>query len=145
MTRDGATRVHATAVALNGRAALIIGVAGSGKSDLALRLLDRGWDLIADDAVDLAASHGRLVAMAPAGANGRIAVRGIGITTAQMAIPSAALSIVVTMTYHPLADTLVCPDRYGPVCGLFLPQVALFPFEPSAVIKLSLAMARWGL
>ncbi len=53
--------VHATAVALAGRCVLLLGPSGAGKSDLALRLLDRGWRLVADDRVVLTVENGAAV------------------------------------------------------------------------------------
>ena len=58
--------VHATCVALDGAGVLLRGPSGSGKSDLALRLIDGGARLVADDQVALSAEAGRLVARAPA-------------------------------------------------------------------------------
>jgi serine kinase of HPr protein (carbohydrate metabolism regulator) len=57
--------VHATCVAIDGRGILIRGRSGAGKSDLALRLIDRGARLVSDDYTILAASGGRLRAAAP--------------------------------------------------------------------------------
>ena len=77
--------MHATAVAIAGRAVLIEGASGSGKSDLALRLIDRGARLIVDDRTLLVRTPAGLVARppqtAPASLAGRMEVRGIGIAT----------------------------------------------------------------
>src|SRR5262249_10210087 len=75
--------VHATSLALKGggrwRAVLLRGPSGAGKSDLALRLIDRGARLIADDQTHLARKGRALVATAPPAIAGMIEVRGIGI------------------------------------------------------------------
>lgn len=73
------TLCHATCVAIGGRAVLIEGPSGSGKSDLALRLIDRGAVLIADDQTQVRAENGRLYAYAPATIAGQMEVRGMGI------------------------------------------------------------------
>ena len=73
------TLLHATAISINGQAVLLIGPPGSGKSDLALRLIDRGALLIADDQVALTEVDGVLHASAPAATAGLIEVRGLGI------------------------------------------------------------------
>jgi HPr kinase/phosphorylase len=78
--------VHASAVLIGSRAALIRGPAGSGKSRLALALIEaaatgriRFARLVADDRVELTASHGRLLVSAPAALAGLIEVRGLGV------------------------------------------------------------------
>lgn len=72
-------RIHATTVSLEGAAVLLRGAPGSGKSDLALRLIDDGWDLVSDDYTELSVEDGTLRARAPKNIEGLIEVRGIGI------------------------------------------------------------------
>src|SRR3546814_17418763 len=72
-------RVHATCIAIDGRGILLRGPSGSGKSDLALRLIDGGALLVADDQVILTEADGELTASAPATTAGRMEVRGIGV------------------------------------------------------------------
>jgi len=71
-------RRHATCVALNGEGILITGPSGSGKSDLALRLIERGAVLLADDQVELQVEKGELIARPPAAIKGMIEARYIG-------------------------------------------------------------------
>src|SRR6185295_873342 len=71
--------VHASTVALDGRAVLISGPSGSGKSDLALRMLDRGFTLVSDDRTILRRLGGKLIASAPDTIKGKLEVRGVGI------------------------------------------------------------------
>lgn len=71
--------IHASTVAIDGRAVMILGASGRGKSDLALRLIDRGARLISDDYTDLTATANGLLARAPYTIAGRIEVRGVGI------------------------------------------------------------------
>src|SRR5690606_35418340 len=73
------TQVHATCVEIDGVGVLLRGASGSGKSDLALRLIDGGARLVADDRTDLAVEGGRLFASCPAPLAGRIEARGVGI------------------------------------------------------------------
>lgn len=68
-------QVHGSCVARNGLGVLLLGASGSGKSDLALRLIDRGFMLVADDRVDIVEGFAR----APAGLAGLLEVRGVGI------------------------------------------------------------------
>src|SRR6185503_6471150 len=72
-------QVHATCVALDGKAVLLRGPSGSGKSDLALRLIDGGARLVADDRVDLEREGSRILASAPPAIAGVIEARGLGL------------------------------------------------------------------
>lgn len=70
--------VHASCVAIGGRGVLLVGPSGSGKSDLALRLIDGGAELVADDRVALRLADGRPVADAPPALAGLLEIREIG-------------------------------------------------------------------
>jgi serine kinase of HPr protein (carbohydrate metabolism regulator) len=67
--------LHASTVALDGRAVLVTGPSGSGKSDLALRLLDRGFKLVSDDQTMIRLDGERLLASPPANIAGKLEVR----------------------------------------------------------------------
>ena len=71
--------LHATAVAIDGQAVLLRGPSGSGKSDLALRLIDAGARLVADDQSELQRRGDVLLVRAPATIAGLFEVRGLGI------------------------------------------------------------------
>lgn len=71
--------VHASCVAVGNKGVLLLGDSGAGKSDLALRLIDEGARLVADDRTDLWTENGRLLARAPTNLAGLIEVRGLGI------------------------------------------------------------------
>src|SRR6185369_13552251 len=77
--RLSAESFHASTVARDGRAVLIMGPSGSGKSDLALRLLDRGFSLVSDDQTLVRVDGGRLLASPPQTIAGKLEVRGVGI------------------------------------------------------------------
>ena len=79
MMRLSSETLHASTVALDGRAVLISGPSGSGKSDLALRLLDRGFTLVSDDQTIVRKDGGRLLAAAPPTIHGKLEIRGVGI------------------------------------------------------------------
>ena len=72
--RLSAETLHTSTVALDGRAVLISGPSGSGKSDLALRLLDRGFVLVSDDQTIVRKDGNRLLATAPAAIAGSNAI-----------------------------------------------------------------------
>ena len=72
-------QIHATAVELYGNAILLRGEPGSGKSDLAFRLIHEGAKLISDDRVELTYKKSRVYAGSPENINGIIEVRGVGL------------------------------------------------------------------
>jgi HPr kinase/phosphorylase len=86
--------LHASCVAFGGRAALLTGPAGSGKSALALALMARGAGLVADDRTALHADGGRLVASAPPGLPAAIEARGIGLLNAPLTGPATVVLLV---------------------------------------------------
>lgn len=136
-------RVHATCVAVNGRGVLLRGPAGSGKSDLALRLVMRPGDntqLVSDDQVNLLARDGRLLAGAPDTIAGKLEVRGVGIVEFP-AVSDTPLALVVDLV--PADEVPRLPDDPLPeveLHGVTLPVLKLFPFENSAPLKLALAL-----
>lgn len=136
-------RVHASCVVIEGRGLLIAGPSGSGKSDLAMRLIDRGATLLSDDGVDIANDAGRLIATPPATIAGRIEVRGIGIVDIEHA-ERAPLALKLHLGEQPARmppDILPTDD----IEGLPLPRLAFAAFEQSAPLKAEEALRRWGL
>src|SRR5579862_2274925 len=88
--------VHGTTVALEGEGVLLRGPSGRGKSDLALRLIDGGARLVADDQTELSRGPNGLIARCPASIAGKIEVRGVGILRVA-AMPSAPIRLVVDL------------------------------------------------
>lgn len=88
--------IHASTVAAGGRAVLILGASGSGKSALALTLMAHGAQLVADDRTVLTTRDGVLFASAPATIAGRVEARGIGILHAD-ALPAAPVALAVDL------------------------------------------------
>ena len=130
--------VHATAIAIEGRAVLLRGPSGAGKSDLALRLIDRGARLVADDQVELRRAGERVLVTAPATIAGLIEVRGVGILRVE-AVAEAMLAMLVDLV--PSAEVDRFPEtHYEDVLGLAVPSIALSPFEASAAAKLRFAL-----
>jgi serine kinase of HPr protein (carbohydrate metabolism regulator) len=119
---------------------LLRGPSGAGKSDLALRAIDRGWRLVADDQTELRQAEGRISARAPVAIAGRMEVRGLGIVTVPSA-PSAELCLVVDLVAPDLVERLPEPE-FGELLGHRLPRLALDPFAASALAKLRLAAFR---
>ena len=137
-----AETVHASCVALEGRAVLISGPSGAGKSDLALRLFDRGFALVSDDQTVVRRDGNRLVATAPAAIAGKIEIRGIGIVEME-AVAEAPVSMLVELTSE--IERLPEDKRERSVMGVPLPLVSIEPKSASAAAKVSLALDRFGL
>ncbi len=132
------TQVHATCVGLDGNGVLLRGVPGSGKSDLALRLIDAGWALVADDRVDLRRAGETLMAAAPPSIAGKIEVRGVGIVRLVAASPTP-VRLVIDLVAPEDIERLPEPAATE-ILGLSLRLVKLAPFENSAVSKVRLAL-----
>lgn len=131
---------HAGLVAarLGGRwlGALIEGEAGCGKSDLALRAVDEGFRLVADDRALVWASGGRLWGRAPETLAGLVEARGLDVI-ALTPLPLAEVGLIVRC-----AAPERIPERHAEnVLGVAVPQLALAPLEASAPAKLRRALA----
>lgn len=126
--------VHGTAVALDGEAVLLRGPPGAGKSDLALRLIDGGGRLVADDQSEIFRRSDRLWVRAPAALAGLLEIRGIGILPVA-AMAEAPLALLVDLV-APAAVERLPEAAVENLLGLSLPRLALAPFEASAVAKL---------
>lgn len=132
--------VHATCVAIDGAGVLIRGPSGAGKSDLALRLIDGGAALVADDQVMVELRDGVPWASAPAPLRGRLEVRGLGIV--EMPAVDAARLVLVVDLIAPEAVERLPGDDVAALGGAVLPRLRLAPFEASAPAKLRLAARR---
>ena len=133
--------VHASTVAIDGRAVLITGTSGSGKSDLALRLLDRGFALVSDDQTVVRRDGDRLIASAPPQIAGKLEIRGIGIMDmeTQSDVP-VALLVELTSDIERLPEN----NRERPVLGVALPLISVDAMTASAPSKVALALDRLG-
>lgn len=133
--------LHATSVAIEGRAVLLCGPSGSGKSDLALRLIDRGAVLVSDDYTLVKRVEGRLFATAPGTIAGKMEVRGIGIVP-MPTVADAPVALLVD-----LSDRVErMPDAARrTVAGVAVPLVTIAPLEASAPVKVELALRSLGI
>lgn len=135
-------QVHGTCVEINGHGVLLRGPSGSGKSDLALRLIDGGAKLVADDRVDLTTEGATLAARAPATIHGMIEVRGIGLVRLP-ALDSARIAIVIDLVDYEAVDRLPEPV----VCtllGIDVRCLSLAPHAASAAAKVRMAINAVG-
>lgn len=141
MTGGREEMIHASCVAIGGRAVLIAGAPGSGKSDLAYRLIDRGAVLVSDDCTLLVPDGARLLVRPPERIAGKLELRGIGIVSLPFLgdVPAALL-----------VDLDLAPDRLPEAAsrvllGRALPLIGLRALEPSAPIKVEAALQLHGL
>lgn len=134
--------LHATSVAIGGRAVLLSGPSGSGKSDLGLRLVDRGGQLVSDDYTLVQRIDGRLIATAPATIAGKMEVRGLGIVDIP-AVADAPVGLIVML--FDKVDRMPTEPMRRTVAGIDVPVIKIAPFETSAPIKVELALKAHGL
>ncbi|MBY6264755.1 aldolase [Azospirillum sp. 412522] len=131
--------IHGTCVLLSGIGVLLRGESGRGKSDLALRLIDDGALLVADDRVVLVAESGRLTASSPPALAGLLEVRGVGI----LPVPStrsAPVGLIVDLLPRPEVERL--PEaQTGTLLDVALPRLGLHAFDASTPAKIRLAAA----
>ena len=127
---------QATCVAVDGRAVLVHGDPGTGKSSLALALIDRGAVLVGDDGVALEARDGALSASPPPNIRGLLEVRNVGL----LEFPVTEARVALAVTLDPDAPRL--PDGPGTMrlLGIDVPHFALFPAEAALPLRLEHAL-----
>lgn len=130
--------LHGNCAALAGEGVLILAPPGGGKSDLMLRLLGQGWDLVADDQVMLEADQGRLRASPPPALAGRMEVRGLGLLSG-LGWGAAVLRLVVRLVPQSEIPRLPAPEAWSAL-GLSLPVMRLDGAAPSAPDRLRRAL-----
>lgn len=132
--------VHGSCVDVSGVGVLLRGPSGSGKSDLALRLIGGGARLVADDQVALSAADGELSASAPVAIAGLLEVRGLG------PVPVAAAASTPLRLVYDLVEPEAVERLPGPATVTYeeieVPLLRVAPFEASAPDKVRLAARR---
>jgi len=141
--RLSAETLHASTVAIDGRAVLLTGPSGSGKSDLALRMLDRGFTLVSDDQTIVRKEGDRLLASAPPNIAGKLEIRGLGIVDVER-VDNMPIVLIVELTSS-LIERLPDNSRERPILGVKLPLVTIDALTASAPSKVALALDRMGL
>jgi serine kinase of HPr protein (carbohydrate metabolism regulator) len=141
-SRLSSENLHASTVAMDGRAVLISGPSGSGKSDLALRMLDKGFILVSDDRTIIRKEGAKLVASPPETIKGKLEVRGIGIVEIGH-VTDVPVALIVELK----SDIERLPDdsRERLILGVGIPFVSVDAMTASAPSKVALALDRLGL
>jgi serine kinase of HPr protein (carbohydrate metabolism regulator) len=133
---------QATCVAIAGRGLLIEGNPGSGKSSLALALIDRGAVLVGDDGVMLAARGGQLLASPHPNTRGLIEVRGVGLVSLEVA-ESVPLALVLRL--DTAARRYVEAPGIITIADIDLPSIAFDPAGSVLHLRAELALRQFGL
>jgi serine kinase of HPr protein (carbohydrate metabolism regulator) len=136
---DAAVLLHASCVSIGGRGVLITGPSGAGKSDLALRLIDAGAVLVADDCTLVRRDGDTLLARSPATIAGRIEVRGVGIISAEHV---EDVPVVLVVALDEPVSRMPELGLSREIAGVAVAKVALAGFEASAPVKVKLALRR---
>ena len=146
------SHVHATCISVAGRGVLLRGPSGSGKSDLALRIISTEFrhlgktvraELVADDQVMISVRSGRVYARGPVAIRDRIEVRGIGIVPV-VCVDEAEVVLVVDLVAGGAIERLPGAGEWVDVAGCRLPLLRLAPFEAAAPVKLLLGLVYAG-
>lgn len=137
VTEVSSETIHASCVAIGGRGVLIEGASGDGKSDLALRLIDRGAVLVADDYTACRRHEGALLAAPPETIAGRIEVRGLGVLEMAHVAPVPVALLIAIVDAPPRMPEGFRSRR---IAGVDVPELDLAALQPSAPIKVELAL-----
>jgi serine kinase of HPr protein (carbohydrate metabolism regulator) len=146
LTADGGQIRHGGLIAVRSdragggrwRGVLIEGASGAGKSDLALRALDQGFRLVADDRVLLWVSQGRIFGRAPDALAGLLEVRGLGVIAAP-ALPLAEVALIARCGTPQRLPEPQCEE----LLGVAVPRVEVDPRPASAPAGLRRALSHF--
>ncbi|MEL1249804.1 HPr kinase/phosphorylase [Aurantiacibacter gilvus] len=132
---------NVSCVAMRGRAMVITGAPGTGKSSLALALLDRGGELIGDDGVTLSQVGELVIASPPPNTMGLIEVRNVGL----LEVPTTRAPVAIVISLTDDAERLPLGHGMAMILGRPVPQVALYPDTPALPLRAEAALEMHGL
>ncbi|WP_336986038.1 HPr kinase/phosphatase C-terminal domain-containing protein [Altererythrobacter aquiaggeris] len=137
----GTETFQASCVSVNGRGILITGQPGSGKSSLALSLIDRGATLVGDDAVILSNIGGSLVAAPHPNTENLFEIRNVGLV--KMAAGEAPIALLLELAED--APRFIDAADFRKLCGISIPSIKFWPGDAAAPIRAEWALTRYGL
>jgi serine kinase of HPr protein (carbohydrate metabolism regulator) len=134
--------LQATCVAIGRRGVLIRGEPGSGKSSLALALIDRGAVLVGDDGVELSAQGEQLNANPPPNTAGLLEVRNVGL----IKLPTArGVPIALVVELNEAAPRFIDMAPPVNVNDYLIPLIMLWPHSPVLALRVEAALEKYGL
>ena len=134
-------RANVTCVSIGGRGLLIEGPSGSGKSNLALSLIDRGAVLVGDDGVTLEVRGNRLFASPPPEIAGKLEIRNVGLVD----LPTTEAPLALVVRLDQAAPRFIDEAEMLEVAAHTLPLVRLWPDAPALPLRTEWALRRYGL
>lgn len=143
MTGSESGQAHqAGCIAIGGRGLLIEGAPGTGKSSLALALIDRGATLVGDDGVMLSALNGQLVASPHPAIAGKLEVRNLGLIDMPVSPP---VPVALLVRLDPAAPRFIDRADSVTIAGIAVPMVLLYPDSPVLALRAEAALRLYGL
>ena len=128
--------IHATLISFNNAGVLFIGKSGSGKSDLALRMImEKGAVLVADDRVDLSVINNNLYGSAPKELYGKMEIRGLGITNFTAKKREKIVLCVELVENREEVERMPVPENIT-FLGVSITKIKLYPFDCSTICKI---------
>lgn len=131
-------RIHASCVSIGSKGVLLLGKSGSGKSDVALRLMARGAMLVADDQVILREEEGRLIASVDPQIRGLLEIHGVGLVRYPVAT-NIPVRLAVNLVALDKMEHIPAPATYSAL-GVSVPQIGIYGFDASTPDKIYAAI-----
>ncbi|MCK0128943.1 HPr kinase/phosphatase C-terminal domain-containing protein [Erythrobacter sp. F6033] len=133
--------MQATAVQIGDRALILEGPPGSGKSSLALALIDRGAMLIGDDGVSIRREQDQIIASPPPNIRGSLEVRGLGLFTMPV-VDAAPVGLILTLGEQGERLPGTIPKR--DIIGLRIPVLPFLPGAIAPAVRAEYAMSMYS-
>ena len=131
-------RIHSTSVVIDDNGVLILGDSGSGKSDLALRLIDNGATLISDDISICRKNSNNIYLYCPPEIKGLLEVREIGIITVPF-VERIKLRLVVNLNNNNNNERFPKDSSFR-ILGIKIPTINIEGKNSSAVAKIKVKL-----